>query len=684
MCEVLEGMLSTIVARLKSVEGITAAVIVFIEIAVGAFFLPGHYGAAIALYLVTAILAPLIFVAAIRLHKDGVSSCHLFDAGIQGVVTQIAVCVGVAFILEFCTLFGSYVASPLSLADWNVKRIAIYGFIVFSGLTVYGYMCDFLKNQLMKIKEGMRALNCKKIIVLVSAILVLSFTTSFLLHHYGYARRPVFAFTVCSLCCIVSVVFAINRKLSVPFFFSAIALSAGMSIILAFPASNLFSWDDEIHYSKALSLSYISDTEVTASDRALFTLMHVEPGFEHSASFNRVPVSTQTTWSENDIVQFETELNRNANNDTVQISEGISTDTATLVSVGYIPSAIGLWLGRLLHLPFVWTFALGRIVNLLFYVAAISAAIAIAPCKKVLIAVLGLIPTSLFLASNYSYDPWVISMTILGIAIFFRALASNEITMGYRRLCMSLIVLTLAFFAKAVYFPILGIALIGLLHLKPAGSSKFPKVLAFAFGLCMVLVASFVLPMIVAAPGPSGDMRGGPGVNSSGQLGFIFANPVNYMYILAHFLVTSYLPIANQENAMTNLAYLGSMNSLHSWLTGLMTLFIVVVAVLDSDSKDALALSRFDRLWTAFLVLASLSAVASALYISFTPVGLDTINGVQARYSLPLYFICFGLICSLRCKALAGNRCFVCLSCCIGALVLFITIWMLLVSRIVI
>ena len=152
--------------------------------------------------------------------------------------------------------------------------------------------------------------------------------------------------------------------------------------------------------------------------------------------------------------------------------------------VGAIPSALGLWMGRLLHLSFVGTFILGRWFNLLFYVLVVFGAIGITPVKKVLFAVVGLLPTALFLASGYSNDPWLLSLSMLGIALFVRLHRSSSVgSLTVASFIPCFISLSLAIMVKAVYFPLLG-----LLFLMPkrcfASSGKRDGVEVRSWDLC--------------------------------------------------------------------------------------------------------------------------------------------------------------------------------------------------------
>ena len=65
---------------------------------------------------------------------------------------------------------------------------------------------------------------------------------------------------------------------------------------------------------------------------------------------------------------------------------------------------------------------------------------------------------------------------------------------------------------------------------------------------------------------------------------------------------------------------------------------LIIVAVTDKNKEDSWYSYRFVSLATIFVVLTIIVLMATALYISYTPVGLNTVLGLQPRYLLPLGF----------------------------------------------
>ena len=95
----------------------------------------------------------------------------------------------------------------------------------------------------------------------------------------------------------------------------------------------------------------------------------------------------------------------------------------------YIPTAIGVTIGRLLRLGYVPTIFIGRIFNLIYYVLITYLAIKIAPFGKKMFFVIGMLPVAIHSAGSFSYDAIVISTALCFIAyVLYFAFSENELT----------------------------------------------------------------------------------------------------------------------------------------------------------------------------------------------------------------------------------------------------------------
>lgn len=657
---------------------------------IGILFSASHHGSAIATYLLISIGMTVVVVASMRLYEVRTPSFSGVKGERHSFIMHVVIALFVAILFECGTLIGAYSSSPFRLSDWNVKRLAVYYGMAYTFILIarfrahdsaaHNRVADRFCHTLCDYARRVRELSLKMKVVISALAIGSVVLASVEIMVFGHAPVVTAVFFIAVFLGLAALCVESSRpRLHVENIFLAIVLPAGMVIALAFPAGNLYSWDDEVHYTRALQLSYIADVEQTASDRMVGELFRVEPGFSADVSNDRYPIDLGQTWNQEEIDKTIAELDNNNRADTVSATYDINSFVASVTSVGYIPSAIGLWLGRLLRLPFTMTFLMGKIANLLFYSLVSYFAIRIIPVKKRLLLVLSLMPTTVFMAANYAYDPWVISLTHFALALFLREyLKTDDIDFG--KVLASTGVFLIAFCPKAVYFPIMGIVCI--LLWTRCDKSDAKKCIIFALFMAFLLIVSFMLPIILPAPGDVGDLRGGTEVNSSGQLSFVMQSPLGYLSILIRFLLGNYLTVGTIEDGFTNLSYMGSLNSLYPFLTGFVLIAVIVVSILDSDSLSARMLSAKNRLWASFIIVCTLALVCSALYISFTAVGSSTIAGVQARYMAPLWLLVFCFVFSFRVEAHFSSRAF---SCVVGigtGLLLYGTLWLLVVSRI--
>lgn len=76
----------------------------------------------------------------------------------------------------------------------------------------------------------------------------------------------------------------------------------------------------------------------------------------------------------------------------------------------------------------------------------------------------------------------------------------------------------------------------------------------------------------------------------------------------------------------------------------------MIVAFTDKNAEDSWKEYNKVKIAMIVLVMMIIILIATALYISFTPVALETINGCQPRYLIPLMFGFFALIGSNKWK----------------------------------
>lgn len=536
-------------------------------------------------------------------------------------------------LLELLTLFGLSDSLAGGALLWSRERLAIFVVTAFFFQVGFIYIRAYLRNSYPEAaadslfdRKGIAFLGtCVSSAALIAVLLAVM-----LVGTYSVIYRSLLL--VLELLLSIAFVFLAIKFLGrkVEFLFLALAITLGSYLSFALPPVTNLAPDDQIHYERALGLSFLGHGEVGALEGELVDVPWGRGGGLNHERIDEFCKRMEEVGSDSNATDNGRE--------SIGFVVPVSGESYLFVPiVGAIPSALGLWMGRLLHLSFVGTFILGRWFNLLFYVLVVFGAIGITPVKKVLFAVVGLLPTALFLASGYSYDPWLLSLSMLGIALFVRLHRSSSVgSLTVASFIPCFISLSLAIMVKAVYFPLLG-----LLFLMPkrcfASSGEARRCRGAVLGLVLLLVASFILPMLFSSAAQAGDVRGGADVNALGQVIYITRHPLEYMKTLLCFILGYISPIASNGYSVYY-AYIGSDISAFPLSVVSTVPLIILLASAQTAFGDeaAFSFSFWSKCWISLLVILTIALSATALYISFTGVGNEEIAGMQPRYLLPL------------------------------------------------
>lgn len=444
----------------------------------------------------------------------------------------------------------------------------------------------------------------------------------------------------------------------------------GFLFVISMPGEAEISWDESIHYWRAVGVSHALDGRANYAEGWLYW---------HSGIGYTLPNSIASLRGGQMNIQSLYNMGLEVSADT-----SILSDWSMLV---YLPSAIGLAIGRILGLPYVFAFHMGAAMNMLVYTTALYYAMKRLSSGKMILAAIGGIPVSMFLASVYSYDSWVVAFSILGTAYFIGCMQDGKVS--GRDMAVMLISFSLAFVPKEIYFPLFLLFL-----LLPKGMFETEKryiqfcitVLALfcTFGVGMVIglpyvIAAFfifwlgiyslyrllammsvrtrilvvigavvvvgifgiiivykILPQMLGR----GDLRGGDTVNSAAQARFIMENPVEYTIILLRFLKNQYLAFQVEVQGLFNtFGYIGKSSFAVISFVGLW-----IVAFTDKKNADIWKRYNITRIVVIIISFITVCLVATGLYVAFTPVGLDTVQGCQIRYAMPIVFPFFAFI----------------------------------------
>ncbi|MBQ9059421.1 MAG: DUF2142 domain-containing protein [Atopobiaceae bacterium] len=603
--------------------------------------------------------------------------------GILGILASLLVALIVAVLLEAGTLAGAPALSPLHLSEWNLVRLFVFFLLALfpswklTGITKEDLTGRWRQWSAEKSKPFMRAVG-KSVLALVAGMLfgeIIALVSS----RSGLLTDSRLSI-VASAITVPALLILLNRKLClkrVEWGYLAIALPVGTALCLLMPQAAEISFDGQTHFNCAQAMSYVLDAEYTGADRIMtwagtgigaLTGLEMEEGTE----FVSVELGArEVPYPHADQSEQAHEKARQIIED-AEVIEGLKVLSGpqrlggvyvSARNLGLIPNAIGLWIGRLLGLGPSLRFVLGRLANLYFYAIMFFFAIRQMKSSKLVMVVLGLIPSSLLLAANYSYDPWHISLIALAFASFV-GLMQSEREISATDVWKVLVPFTLGALVKAVVFPL---ALVFLMVPQKRFSSNtdcrrwrmaIGTMIALpVLGILTAVVLSSLKPdSTVLASVLSSDMRGGEMVSASGQIAYIVGHPLETLRNIGSLIAGMLNPAisliglgASDENLVYYSPYLVPT---FAPLTEVCALFastlLIGISFMDRSDEDKNYTQASIKVMSTCGFIVSFAFIALALYITFTDVGRNTISGVQYRYLLPLLPAVFLIVFNTR------------------------------------
>lgn len=342
--------------------------------------------------------------------------------------------------------------------------------------------------------------------------------------------------------------------------FALLCMGLGLIFLTAAPLIANIPGDSGIHYRYALYTSYGGRTYVTRTDAYMMGLSKF-PGY----------ANLETNREFGELVQAHF------------ISGARQIMEESLISFPfpvYIPGALGLWLGRFLGMSFAWNYALGRFVNLLTYTLIVCSAIKLARRGRILLCVVGLMPSAVFQAATYSPGGIMIAVAMLAAVAVFQQTEKRG---------------------------------------KASAAVKAGLMLA-------VVLAVFVAPAAVL-----GD---GLGLTSVDQRAYILSNPLAFIKNLVKFALRDLI----NPGFLTDL---GNFSAYSINVPGSALILAALGITALTEPEDEPLRDTGSLLWkacTGILICLAVGVLTVWTYIKLSPVGESGVSGFQGRWLLPVLF----------------------------------------------
>lgn len=293
--------------------------------------------------------------------------------------------------------------------------------------------------------------------------------------------------------------------------------------------------------------------------------------------------------------------------------------------IGYIPQTIGIMLSKVFAPNDYIVFLFGRIMNVIMYAIVVRYALKKTPIYKVPLAIVSILPISLFIVGSYNADATTYAFGILAISYFLYLYEKQDISV--KDMSIYFIICTVLGVVKLPYCLLIGLLLF-IPKDKYRSSKDYYKSIIFILITAIIALGWAGISVMRTEYSPFQSYFDKNGVNSREQVKFILSSPIIFIKGFVVSLVKNIPGYVSQLNQFGWLTY-----SMPRALTYLLNTFLVVVLIgYPSQSK----LTKKTNIGVLLVSLGVYVATCFTLYITWTTVGADFILGVQGRYFVPV------------------------------------------------
>ncbi|MCC7553103.1 MAG: DUF2142 domain-containing protein [Methanobacteriaceae archaeon] len=294
---------------------------------------------------------------------------------------------------------------------------------------------------------------------------------------------------------------------------------------------------------------------------------------------------------------------------------------------GYIAQAIGILIAKFLDLSVIWIMWIGRLFNLLLYGIIIRFAIKKAPVYKMPLLLVACLPMAIYQAASFSIDPFINGFAILAIS-YFIFIYKTPFKIKKKDISIFFIAILLIGLIK---IPYVLLVLLILLIPKEKFESKNTFIISRIIPIAIILI-SMIYSYLYASNQLYNSERDvyfiQNNVSSSDQINYILNNPFEAIIL--------FLQIGNTIPVMINDIFTFSHMD---WIYAsrlLSFFYLIFFGIFSLIYPTNIDIGKNNKIKILILVLIIYIGTFFIQYLTWTPVGLNEIQGVFARYFIPL------------------------------------------------
>ncbi|MBP2622491.1 DUF2142 domain-containing protein [Streptococcus oricebi] len=297
--------------------------------------------------------------------------------------------------------------------------------------------------------------------------------------------------------------------------------------------------------------------------------------------------------------------------------------------IGYLPQAIGLTVGRILNLSVGATYYLGRIFNALAFSLLALIAVKLSGKYRQIMMLVVMMPMNLVLAASYNQDGVSLGLIYVLIGLFLSYL-EREKKVNIQDILLYVALSMLMATMKLPYT-----FLVFLLAFIPKAKWEKPKYryLSYLSILLTLLFTIFWFKLYQQIQGVV--LR--EGVSVAEQIKFLISNPSQGIAIIGNEIIT----------APSKLLMTFNFGWLDAPMDKLYIAFIVFYTLVVLSNLNQNSMTKWTKLGIFFVTLAIVGVIVLSMYLTWTPIGLDMVEGVQGRYYFGVFLLWLLLLISL-------------------------------------
>jgi uncharacterized membrane protein len=340
-----------------------------------------------------------------------------------------------------------------------------------------------------------------------------------------------------------------------------------------------------------------------------------------------------------DIHRTKAALNMPLNKGDKEFTTGVTSYSP----VGYLPQAIGIFLGTLINLPPVALMYIARLASLVAWVGLLFMSIKIVPSKKWVFAGLGLLPMLIAQGLSPGIDAISVGLGVLFIALVLKMRTLPSISQKW---WIALVVTAcLIALTKQTTIIVLGFAF--LLRAGQFDKEKWKAILKKYSVFVLPALVFIGWTLIIYAQNLGGTTQV-EGQNGAGQVSNLLHHPFRFVQVTFNTFFTTW-----GDSVISS--FVGNFGWLDTPLAGgFVSLGYIIIAgmlLINYETEKAKEkISRRQKWLIAILALAYVIGTCLALYVLYSPVDFNIIYGLQGRYFLLYLFILIPLFAGLQLK----------------------------------